>query len=292
MKNVKLAQTCSVSHNLFIMPLPIPTLSGVTKRVKLLLNAHYITDLLLATSYFLLKNVPGVCELTFESCEIEWRELEILMMLVLFVSVKTRKSATWLQFVSSTCTFTKFANMILFWRESQLHAFLFATLWFLHFLLLPQPVYRGPQNVQYFRGTHLENEIKRDDRVTWLVCFYATWSSKSNDFAPVFAELSNKYADLNNFKFAKLDCNLFPDVAQRFGISTGSFGGGKQLPTVILFQKGVEVKRRPFVDSKGTVFDFIFSYDNMVKDFDLNRVYYECKQNQIVVKPAETKKSN
>jgi hypothetical protein len=61
------------------------------------------------------------------------------------------------------------------------------------------------------------------------------------------------------------------------------------VPTVILFQKGVEVKRRPFVDSKGAIFDFIFSYENVVKDFDLNKVYYECKQSPIVVKPVQKK---
>jgi thiol-disulfide isomerase/thioredoxin len=261
------------------------------KKLRTLSHVHYVTDIILAGSYFLIKNIPGLCELVFESCLLEWREVEILMMLCIFIAVKTRKSATWLQFVSSMCTFSKFANIILYWREGQLHVLLFAALWFLHFVFLPQPVYRGPQNVQYYRGVHLEHEIKRDDRMTYLICFYASWSSKSNDFSPVFAELSNKYGDLANFKFGKFDCNQFPDVAQRFNLSTSAFS--KQIPTVVLFQKGVEVKRRPFVDSKGTIFDFVFSYENIVKDFDLNKVYYECKQNPIVVKPTgPVKKDN
>ena len=262
---------------------------GLSEKLKTLSHIHYITNLMLAFSYFILKNTPTVCELVFESCIIEWRELEILMMLVIFIAVKTRKSATWLQFISSMCLFSKAANIILYWREGPIHVLIFSLLWFLQFVFLPQPVYKGPQNVQYMRGTHLEHEIKRDDRVTWLVCFYATWSSKSNDFTPVFAELSNKYGDLNNFKFAKFDSNQFPDVAQRFGINTSSFS--KQFPTLILFQKGVEVKRRPFVDSKGTIFDFIFSHDNVVKEFELNKLYYECKNNPIQVKPV-VKKDN
>ncbi len=177
----------------------------------------------------------------------------------------------------------------MYWREGPVHTFLFALVWFLHFVFLPQPAYRGPQNIQYLRGGHLETEIKRDDRVTWLVCFHATWSPPCHDFTPVFAEISNKFSGLNNLKFAKFDCNLFPDIANKYSISTSSLS--KQLPTLILFEKGVETKRRPFIDSKGNVFKFVMSYDNVVKEFDLNKIYYECKNNQIVVKPLSQSKT-
>lgn len=259
-------------------------------RIKPLLNAHFLTNILLGASYFILKNIPYVCEYLFESCILEWREVEILMLLVIFIAVKTRKAATWLQLIGTMCTFSKAANLILYWREGPIHVFLFCLVWFLHFVFLPQPVYKGPENIQYLRSTNLEHEIKRDDRVTWLVCFYASWSPPCNDFAPVFAEISNKFSGLNNLKFAKFDCNLYPEIAKKFNISTSSLS--KQLPTVALFQKGVETKRRPFIDSKGNVFKFVMSYENVVKEFDLNKIYYECKNNQIVVKPIESKKDN
>ena len=137
------------------------------------------------------------------------------------------------------------------------------------------------------RGGHLETEIRRDDRITWVVCFFATWSPPCADFTPVFAEISNKFGGLNNLKFSKFDCNLYPDVARKFNVSTSPLS--KQLPTVVMYQKGVETKRRPFVDSKNSVYKFIFSYENVVKEFDLNKIYYECKENQIVVKPVTKK---
>ena len=97
-----------------------------------------------------------------------------------------------------------------------------------------------------------------------------------------------KFGGLNNLKFAKFDCNLYPDVAaSSFNVSSSPLG--KQLPTIVLFQKGAETKRRPFVDSKGNVFNFIFSYENIVKEFDLNKIYYECKSSQIVVRPLVPK---
>ena len=146
------------------------------------------------------------------------------------------------------------------------------------------PAFKGPQNIVYLRGSHLENEISRDPRVTWLVCFYATWSPPCADLEPVFAAISTKFGGLNNLKFAKFDCNLYPDIALKHGVSTSAVS--KQLPTVCLYQKAKETRRRPHVSEGGSVHKFIFSYENMVKDFDLNKIYYECSQNQIVVKAS------
>ena len=259
-------------------------MSKLIDMIRTLLNAHYITNLFLAGNYFILKNIPTLCEYLFDSCLLEWREVEILMLLCIFLAVKTRKSATWLVFINSLCTFSKVANIVLYWREGPIHVSVFSLCWFLHFVFLPQPAYKGPQNIQYLRGEHLENSIQSDTRVTWLVCYMATWSPPCSDFNPVFAELSNKFGGLNNLKFAKFDCNLYPSIASKHNVSTSSLS--KQLPTVVLYQKGKEVKRRPHVDSNGSVYKFIFSYDNMVKDFDLNKIYFECSKNQIEVKSA------
>jgi len=256
----------------------------IKDKVRPLINVYYLANIFLAGSFFILKTMPYVSQAIFESSEIEWREMEILMLLTIFIAVKSRKAATYLQFVNTICTFSKAANLILYWREGPIHVFVYALIWFLQFCFLPQPIYKGPQKIQYLRGPYLESEIKRDERVTWLVCFYAAWSPPCIDFTPVYAEVSNKYGDLANLKFAKFDCNLFPDIAKKFNVSSSPLS--KQLPTVILFEKGVETKRRPFVDSKGSVFPFIFSYENVVKDFDLNKVHFECKNNPIQIKPV------
>lgn len=259
-------------------------------RIKPLIDVHYLTNIALASSYFLLKNIPHLCEFFFDSCLLEWREVEILMLLVISVAVKTRRASTWLQLVSTICTFSKAANVILYWREGPIQVFFYCLLWFLHFVFLPQPAYKGPEKVQYFRSTNLEHEIKRDERVTWLVCFYAPWSPPCKDFTPVFAEISNKFGGLNNFKFAKFDANLYPDIAKKFNISTSSLS--KQLPTLVLFEKGIETKRRPFIDSNGKVFNYVMSYENIVKDFNLNKIFFECKNNPIIVRATNENAKN
>lgn len=260
--------------------------------MKTLLCLHYITNCYLAINYFLFKLTPYVCEYVFDSCELEWRELEILMLLAVFIAVKSRKSPTFNVFINTLFTFSKVANIVLYWREGPIHVFIFVLSWFLHFVFIPQPAYKGPENIVYLRGSHLENEIHSDPRVTWLVCFHASWSPPCVDLEPVYADLSTKFGGLNNLKFAKFDCNLYPDIAHKFGVSTSPMA--KQLPTIVMFQRGEksnvskEVKRRPFVSEQGSVYKYIFSYENIVKDFDMNKVYYDCSQNQIKVTAVKT----
>lgn len=63
--------------------------------------------------------------------------------------------------------------------------------------------------------------------------------------------------DTKYLKFGKIDISRYPDAAQKYNISDSSLS--RQLPTVIMFQNGVEVLRRPTYDSKGKVFKFFFT---------------------------------
>ena len=73
-------------------------------------------------------------------------------------------------------------------------------------MLLPEPTYKGPESIIYFRATGLDEELSRDPRVTWLVTFYAAWSPSCVNFSPVFSQLSAQYA-LPNLKFGKIFSN-------------------------------------------------------------------------------------
>ncbi len=78
--------------------------------------------------------------------------------------------------------------------------FVFLLAFLIQVMLLPEPTYKGPENFVYFRATGLDDELKRDPRVTWLVAFYAAWSPACINLAPVFAKISAEYA-LPNLKF-------------------------------------------------------------------------------------------
>lgn len=66
---------------------------------------------------------------------------------------------------------------------------------------------------------------------------------------------------LDNLKFGKVDIGRFPEIAKKYYISDTPFS--RQLPTVIVFKNGVEVDRRPAIDSKGYLQKFIFNEVNL-----------------------------
>lgn len=41
-------------------------------------------------------------------------------------------------------------------------------------------------------GDEFERTLAKDDKVKWLIEFYATWNPDCNEFANVFSELSAK----------------------------------------------------------------------------------------------------
>ena len=98
--------------------------------------------------------------------------------------------------------------------------------------------------------------MERDKRVTWIVEFFANWSSDCQSFAPIYADLSLKY-NCMGLNFGKVDVGRYTDISIRYKVSTSPLT--KQLPTLILFQGGKEVMRRPQIDKKGRAVSWTFS---------------------------------
>ncbi|XP_042905026.1 thioredoxin-related transmembrane protein 2 homolog [Parasteatoda tepidariorum] len=252
------------------------------KELKRLIHPHHILNVVLAVTYVFTKLVQPFCSILYpkSGCELEFKETEILIFLAVIVFLRTKKrgAVQMIPYLSSFCMYAKLANIALFFYTDPRFGVIYSVLCLVHLLLLPEPTYEGPENVVYFTGPNLEDELKRDTRVTWLVTFYTVWNSNCVNFAPVFAEMSVKYG-LDNLKFGKLDATRFPEVAEKFHVSTSAFS--KQLPTVILFQKGKEVCRRPTVDANYKLIKFFFSEENVTAGFNLNNLYQECKANPI-----------
>lgn len=61
-----------------------------------------------------------------------------------------------------------------------------------------------------------QEELERDKRVTWIVEFFANWSSECQSFAPIFADLSLKY-NCSGLQFGKVDVGRYTDVSTRCG---------------------------------------------------------------------------
>ncbi|KAK3733711.1 hypothetical protein QZH41_011246 [Actinostola sp. cb2023] len=122
----------------------------------------------------------------------DWRDLELLSFLAIVLAVKNRKlkPASWQEFVSMIFTFTKIANFVLFSRQDIRLGILFLVISLVLFIVFPEPAYKGPDEVRFFRGPALNEELQQNPSVTWIVEFYAPWSPVCVRFAPIFAELS------------------------------------------------------------------------------------------------------
>lgn len=229
----------------------------------------------------MVRKIPPVCTALPSQredgnpCDFDWREVEILMFLSAIVMMKNRRSITIEQHVGNIFMFSKVANTILFFRLDLRMGLLYVTLCLVFLMTCKPPLYMGPEHIKYFNDKTIEEEIQSDRRVTWLVEFFANWSSECQSFAPIYAELSLKY-NCAGLKFGKVDVGRYPDVSTKYGVSTSPLS--KQLPTLILFQGGKEVLRRPQVDKKGRAVSWSFTQENVIREFNLNELYQKSKK--------------
>ncbi|XP_054284719.1 thioredoxin-related transmembrane protein 2 homolog [Macrosteles quadrilineatus] len=264
----------------------------INKDVRLLMKPYYYINILLSASYIAAKKLPFLCQYTFprseSQCEFDSRESEILFFLMIVVMIRTRKagSVTMINYLSSSFMYTKVANLILWFYADIRMGIFFGILLILVGLLLPEPAYKGPENVVYFRTAQgVEDEIMRNKKICWLVTFYTAWNPACVNFAPVFSQLSVEY-HLENLNFGKIDIGRYPDAGKKYYVNDSPMS--RQLPTVILFKEGKEVMRRPMIDAKGKLQKFFFSEDNVKAAFDLNNLYNECKNNPLKKKKELT----
>ena len=94
---------------------------------------------------------------------------------------------------------------------------------------------------------HLENE-NFDDLIKEkvVVDFYATWCGPCKMLGPVFEELST---EINDIKFIKVDIDEHEDLCRKYKVMS--------VPTLIVFDKGKEVKRNIGFIPKDRLKEFI-----------------------------------
>ncbi|NXR28116.1 TMX2 protein, partial [Cinclus mexicanus] len=285
---------------------------GLPGLCRWLARPYYPLSALLAAAFLLVRKVPPLCRglpsqrEDGNPCDFDWREVEILMFLSAIVMMKNRRSITVEQHIGNIFMFSKVANAILFFRLDIRMGLLYLTLCIVFLMTCKPPLYMGPEYIKYFSDKTIDvsylpspggfgglcppspnsmllwqEELERDKRVTWIVEFFANWSSECQSFAPIFADLSLKY-NCSGLQFGKVDVGRYTDVSTRYKVSTSPLT--KQLPTLILFQGGTEIMRRPQIDKKGRAVSWTFSEENVIREFNLNELYQKAKKQS---KPRE-----
>jgi len=252
--------------------------------LKALFHPFYVSNLILATSFLLLKLNPPFCEHLFapdpEMCSLTTRQREIHMFLLVVIIARSRKAASqgFLAFITKVLNITKAANVVLFFMADVKLGFVYLVLMLIQGMVLPEPIYKGPENVTYFGDRSLVEELRMDSKGVWLVAFYTSWSSSCTKFASTFAKLSAKYS-LPNLKFGKLDIGRYPEQVNHFCIDPSD---SRQLPTIIMFQGGKAVARIPRIID-GEIEKLIINEETVITAFNLDKLYQKCKEGEVFV---------
>ncbi|VDM02676.1 unnamed protein product [Schistocephalus solidus] len=243
---------------------------------KQLLHPYYIINILLSVTFPCCKTLPGLCEILFNNCILDFQEYEVIIFLASFITIRNKRQFSITDYVAHFCMYAKLCNLFMFWRQSLAYACLYGVLWVLQSSFLFQPVYKGPESVLYFRPQTFDEVVRHGDpRITWIIAFYTAWSPACNALAPIFSELSHNYA-LPFLKFGKVDVTRSPDLARVCNVDNSTWS--KQLPTIIMFRGGKEIDRRPGMSLKTkTPMKFSFCWDSIISAFSLNDLYSQCK---------------
>ncbi|XP_054460267.1 thioredoxin-related transmembrane protein 2-B [Anoplopoma fimbria] len=248
---------------------------------KWLLKPYYVASIFMSAAFLAVRKTPGVCDHLDTQredgnpCDFDWREVEILMFLSAIVMMKNRRAITVEQHVGNIILFSKVANVILFFRLDIRMGLLYLTLCIVFLMICKPPLYMGPEYIKYFSDKTIDDELDKDSRVTWIVEFFANWSPECQSFASVYADLSLKY-NCAGLKFGKVDIGRYGEVSKKYKVSASPLS--KQLPSLVLFQGGKEVMRRPQVDKKGRAVSWSFTEENIIREFNLNELYQKSKK--------------
>lgn len=91
---------------------------------------------------------------------------------------------------------------------------------------------------------HLENENEFGEAIKGrvLVDFYAEWCGPCRQLVPILEEI-------DSIDIIKVNVDLFPDIAKRYGIMS--------IPTLILFNKGEEISKEIGFRTKAEIQELI-----------------------------------
>ncbi|XP_029130389.1 thioredoxin-related transmembrane protein 2 [Cajanus cajan] len=204
------------------------------------------------------------------------REIQTLLVFALLALVKGVKEETWEAFIADALFLAKVIVIDVFAKLLQLPSFIptsFPPSPFFHYysqtfyltLIFPDLSF-SPSHYNGSTLSHLSYPF------CWQVEFRASYSPACIRSSQQFPELSITYSS-KKLAFGIVDVGLFPNAAEKFGISlSGSMG---QLPTFILFENAAEVARFPELDFEATYFHPTITKGLLSRHFELDRYLLE-----------------
>ncbi|XP_039259956.1 thioredoxin-related transmembrane protein 2-like [Styela clava] len=250
------------------------------KSIKHLITPGLITSAFLSSLFLIFRKFPPVCsrlpsDKDEDSCEFQWKEGELYMCLMCVVMIKNRSAVSLEQMVETFLTYSKIVNTVLFFRIDPRFGFVYVLLCFIRLWILPDVFIEESDEILHVDDNTIEQVMREDSKVVWVIEFFTTWSPQCHSVAPVIASLAKEYTT-DFLRFAKIDVGRYPDAATKYGVSTSSMS--RQLPTLIVFKDFKPVNWRPMIGKNNKFIKYSFTEENVIRDFCLNTLYEESKK--------------
>ncbi|XP_020208448.1 thioredoxin-related transmembrane protein 2 [Cajanus cajan] len=201
------------------------------------------------------------------------REIQTLLVFAMLALVKGVKEETWEAFIADALFLAKICLFLLAFTMDRRLAIWYILVFLVIHMLTQQPPFEGLGTSSKLTPLQLESLLTEGTTTRlWLVEFRASYSPACIRSSQQFPELSITYSS-KNLSFGIVDVGLFPNAAEKFGISlSGSMG---QLPTFILFENAAEVARFPELDFEATYFHPTITKGLLSRHFELDRYLLE-----------------
>jgi hypothetical protein len=199
------------------------------------------------------------------------REAQVLITGALVVLVKYIRCPTWEMFLFNLFFFAKacFATVLYFINVWALAWYLVAcaVVW----MACPLPFYLPEHRFSDVLSVSQFESLVNNSKENWVFLFYSPRSSDCASTMSLWCDLSVKYTT-KALKFAKVNADEAVFLCKKCVVDTSAYS--KQLPSLIVYEKGKEAKRFPPVGPTGELPVTVnYKTKPIVKFLGIDRLY-------------------
>ncbi|XP_057452249.1 uncharacterized protein LOC130744052 [Lotus japonicus] len=248
----------------------LPVLQWLNRVVS---EPHYLLHFLTFFSYFVIRCSATHILAPHLIHHLLQREIQTLLVFAVLALIKGVREETWEAFIADALFLAKICIFVLAFTMDRRLAIWYVLVFLVMHMLTQQPPFQGLGTSSKLTPLQLESLLTEGNTTRlWLVEFCASYSSGCIRSSQQFPELSITYSS-KILSFGIVDLGLFPNAAEKFGISLSGCMG--QLPTYILFDNATEVARFPELDFETTFFHPTVTKGLLSRHFDLDRSLLE-----------------
>ncbi|KAK2661272.1 hypothetical protein Ddye_007805 [Dipteronia dyeriana] len=218
---------------------------------RMLSEPYYFFHFLAFFSYFIVRSSAASVLFPHTIYHLFRREIQAVLAFSVLAVVKMAREESWEDFIANTLFYAKVLLLGISLIIDYHLALWYAVVFLVIYILTQQPAFQKLGTSSRLTPLQLEAFLTEGKTTRfWLVEFRALCSSTCIRASRCLPELSITYSN-KNLSFGIVDLGLFPNAAEKFGISlSGSMG---QLPTYILFENAAEVNRFPEFSFEGNL---------------------------------------